>query len=93
MVQSIQIDGFASALETYTQAETILSECFFTARRVSSKGTDLIPDGRISRVNLNRVCSFDLLSDGTVYVWTTDGDGYEVISQWMINQIKEDCKH
>lgn len=91
MANSIVIEGQCYPLEICVNVESVLEQQFFTAKRVWADGSDVFQNGRLSRVNVARVDTFDLLPDGTVLAWVAD-DGYEVLEQWVIDQIKKDCR-
>ena len=69
-------------------AKVFFDQYFILGIRFFANGDDIKPDGRISRINLRHIDSFDLTPDGTVYAWMNSGDGYEVKSKWLIDAIK-----
>lgn len=69
-------------------AKDFFDQYFIYGIRIYSNGDSISPDGRISRINLRHIDSFDLFPDGTVYAWMNSGDGYEVRSTWLIDAIK-----
>lgn len=72
-------------------ARDFFDEWFFYGKRIAVRGDDIEDhSGRICRVNLYRVEAFDLMPNGTVYAWMDSGDGYEVLSLWLIEKMKSE---